>query len=208
MGDPVTTDERAVAACFDRCAAQGGLGVFEPEEEGRVRAIEGRWRLRPGERVLEVGCGTGRLTERIASAVAPHGAVVAFDLSLGMLANARRRLARSAVGLAGASASRLPWPDRSFDRVLLFCVLPHLVDHAAAFAEVARVLRPAGSLWIDHLADRSAVNSFHRGLGGELAEHLIPPEPVLLDWLELAGLDVLALGDGPVGFHARATRRA
>lgn len=205
MGDALSARERGVARWFDRCAANGDLAGFEPDERPKVQKLLSRWRLAPGERVLEVGCGSGRLSELLLPRVSPGGMVAAFDVSLAMLAVARRRCAGGAA-LVRASVSRLPWPGGCFDRAMLFCVLPHLADPAAAFVEIARVLRVGGEVWVDHLADRTAVNAFHRALGGEVADHLIPPEPVLLDWMELAGLDVLELGDGPAGFRARARR--
>ena len=202
----IDLNERSSIAYFDRCAANGALAEFEPEELARLEAVVERWRLEPGERVLEVGCGSGRLTCMVAPRIAPGGELIAFDVSLGMMIAARRRLPTLEARLARASVSRLPFAPGTFDRVLCFCVLPHLLEPARAFAELHRVLRPGGTLWIDHLADRADVNAFHRSLGGELAEHLIPPDPVVWGLLEGAGFEVVEVGDGPTGYRALGLR--
>jgi ubiquinone/menaquinone biosynthesis C-methylase UbiE len=90
-----------------------------------------------GKRVLEVGCGTGLLLERIA----PHAQrAVGVDLSTGMLAHARAR----GLDVVEASATALPFPDHSFDVVYSFKVLAHVPDLRRALAEVQRVLVPGG----------------------------------------------------------------
>ncbi len=199
-------DERPSIEYFDRCAANGVLAEFEPEELERLETLVERWRLAPGERVLEVGCGSGRLTRLVAPRVAPGGELVAFDVSLGMMAATRRRRVPPGAWLARASVLRLPFAEGTFDRALCFCVLPHLLEPGRAMVELHRVLRPGGTLWIDHLADRADINAFHRSLGGELAEHLIPPNPVVWGLLESAGFEVVEIGDGPAGYRGLALR--
>jgi len=93
--------------------------------------------LARGGSVLEVGCGTGLILERLAK-VADRA--VGVDLSPGMLAGARER------GLSGAlaSATALPFADDSFDLAVSFKVLAHVSDIAGALAEMVRVVRPGG----------------------------------------------------------------
>jgi ubiquinone/menaquinone biosynthesis C-methylase UbiE len=94
-----------------------------------------RW-LRGG-RVLEVGCGTGQILARVRG-FAPGA--VGVDLSGGMLARARAR----GLAVGQASATRLPFRDRSFDLVYSFKVLPHIPDLPGALAEILRVLDDGG----------------------------------------------------------------
>jgi SAM-dependent methyltransferase len=92
-----------------------------------------------GRRVLDVGCGTGRL----AQALAERGAKVwGVDSSPEMLAEARAGAGRR-VGFKLGRAEALPFRDGWFDRAVLRLAV-HLVDRAAAFPELARVLRPGG----------------------------------------------------------------
>ncbi len=87
--------------------------------------------------VLEVGCGTGLILERLAGLA--HRAV-GVDMSRGMLQQARERNLEVVEG----SATALPFPDASFDAVVSFKVLAHIAEIELAMAEVARVLRPGG----------------------------------------------------------------
>jgi demethylmenaquinone methyltransferase/2-methoxy-6-polyprenyl-1,4-benzoquinol methylase len=96
---------------------------------------------RPGERVLDVGAGTGVSTAELAQSGAY---AVGADLSLGMLRAGRR--ARPGVPLLAGDALALPFPDGAFDAVTISFALRNVVDVGAALAELARVTRPGGRL--------------------------------------------------------------
>lgn len=109
--------------------------------------------LRPGERVLDVGTGFGRH----AFEVARRGAqVVALDFAEAEVVTTRNTIAAMVVAgeipedrFAGAlrgDATRLPFPDGSFDAVITSEVLEHIQDDVTALAEMVRVLRPGGRL--------------------------------------------------------------
>lgn len=92
-----------------------------------------------GRDVLEVGCGTGLLLERIAGFARR---AVGLDLSPAMLARARDR----GLDVHEGSATKLPFADASFDVTCSFKVLAHVRDVGLALAEMARVTRPGGVL--------------------------------------------------------------
>jgi len=94
-------------------------------------------RYATGKDVLECGCGTGLLLERMgAFAKTARG----IDLSPGMLEKARAR----GLDVREASITDIPFPDASFDVACSFKVLAHVEDIRAALAEMARVTRPGG----------------------------------------------------------------
>ena len=104
---------------------------------------------RPGQRILDLACGTGTLARAIA-AREPRVEVVGVDGDPEMLARAREKA--PGVRFDEAMAQDLPYEDGSFDAVVTSLFLHHLTRDAkqAALAEVARVLRPGGEL---HVAD-------------------------------------------------------
>jgi ubiquinone/menaquinone biosynthesis C-methylase UbiE len=104
----------------------------------------------PGQRVLDVGCGTGYLASLLAEKVGPAGFVVGLDASGEMIAYAARRHGRANCQFRLGTAESLDLPDEHFDVVVSSLFMHHLPDdlHATALAEMHRVLRPGGTLLI------------------------------------------------------------
>jgi arsenite methyltransferase len=112
------------------------------------RVLDGA-RIAHGDRVLDLGAGTGLLTLGAAGRAGPGGQVVALDFSLDALAHCRGEAGPAgdaAVGCVGGEATRLPFPGRSFDVIVARSVLIYVPDKAAAVAEMSRVLRPGGRI--------------------------------------------------------------
>jgi ubiquinone/menaquinone biosynthesis C-methylase UbiE len=107
-----------------------------------------------GERILEIGPGTGYYTLDIAEWVGVDGKVEIFDIQQEMLDHTMRRAAER--GLANVEpirgdASSLPYEDDSMDAVVLITVLGEIPDREAALREIKRVLRPGGRLVVGEL---------------------------------------------------------
>src|SRR5215207_5193269 len=113
------------------------------------RAMLDRLSLRPGESVIDIGCGPGFLCGDMAVAVAETGTVVGVDISEDLIAFARARNACSWLTYQHGDARALNVPDASFDVAASAQVLEYLDDPDRAIAEMFRVLKPADapSLW-------------------------------------------------------------
>ena len=98
----------------------------------------------PGQRVLDVACGTGALTVAVADRVEAGGAVLGLDANPEMLAVARRK--RADIEWRDGRAESLPFADASFDAVVSQFGLMFFDDRAGALREMTRVLRPGGRL--------------------------------------------------------------
>jgi ubiquinone/menaquinone biosynthesis C-methylase UbiE len=106
----------------------------------------------PGDRVLDVGTGTGVAAAAAHEVVGPDGFVVGADPSLGMLEVGRRT--RPELGLVGASAIDLPFRDAAFQVVLGNFVAAHFTKYQTALFDMLRVLRRGGRLALSSWADK------------------------------------------------------
>jgi ubiquinone/menaquinone biosynthesis C-methylase UbiE len=128
--------------------------MVEPVVPSRHRWLAGLLDAGPGDRVVDLGCGTGASLVHVAPAV-DDGLVVGVDLSAAVLARAAGALAPVA-GAARVMPVRadlkglLPFADAAVDRVFCHNVLECLPDPGALVAEAGRVLRPGGRLVLAH----------------------------------------------------------
>jgi trans-aconitate 2-methyltransferase len=121
--------------------------ISAPHAAMGAPALE-RLDLRGDERVLDAGCGSGRLTERLLERL-PHGGVIALDGSASMLAEAARRLSGfgKRVSFVHADLGDPPLPiEGTVDAILSTATFHWVLDHDALFAGLAAVLRPDGQL--------------------------------------------------------------
>lgn len=127
------------AAHYDRVAA--------PMTARGTQMVE-RLPLRGDETVLDLGCGTGRVTGRLRERL-PHGEVVAVDASAAMLAAARARLAAGGRVRFVRADVGAPLPLPAADAALSTSALHWVPDHPALFRRLAAALRPGGHLALD-----------------------------------------------------------
>jgi ubiquinone/menaquinone biosynthesis C-methylase UbiE len=136
----VTRDNRgyydAFAAGYDRDRDRGYHRLVDDLEAEVARPYV------TGRHVLEAGCGTGLLLDRLAQ---DASGVVGVDLSRGMVSRALER----GHPVVQADLAALPFADASFDAVASFKVLAHVPEPRRAIAELGRVLRPGGHLVLE-----------------------------------------------------------
>ena len=181
-------------------------------EQGFCRSAPWRWVARhivlpwalQGEQlsgeVLEIGSGSGAMAAELLRRF-PDVRLTATDYDASMVDVARDRLGEfgDRVDAKQADATRLPFPDESFDAVVSFIMLHHVIEWEKAFAEAVRVLRPGGRLLGFDLLDSRSTNWFHRA---ERSPHrMMRWDELRRQTQELPLLGVLNSGVG--GFTAR-----
>jgi ubiquinone/menaquinone biosynthesis C-methylase UbiE len=133
--------------------------------EGRFREKQLKLaRLQPGERVLDVGCGTGTLAIAAKKHVGPSGTVTGVDPAAEMIERAIAKARRSGADVAfrTAAAEDLPYANGTFDVVLSSLMLHHLPSEIrrAGVKEMRRVLKPGGRLLAIDFGPRSGKRGF------------------------------------------------
>ncbi|NNN30420.1 methyltransferase domain-containing protein [Streptomyces sp. S3(2020)] len=156
--------------------------------------------LRPGQRAMDVGCGSGRALPALRAQVGAEGVVLGADLTPAMLTDAARR---GRTGLLLADACRLPLPAGVLDGIFSAGLINHVPDPPTALREWARVTASDGVLLLFHpsgRAERAARHGRPLDPADPLAEENLRPA------LETAGWGLDCYEDAPHHFLARAIR--
>jgi ubiquinone/menaquinone biosynthesis C-methylase UbiE len=164
--------------------------------EGRFREKQlGLARLQPGERVLDVGCGTGTLAIAAKKHVGATGTVTGIDPAAEMVERAMRKAERASADVAfrTAAAEDLPFANGTFDVVLSSMMLHHLPKETrrAGVAEMKRVLKPGGRLLA---IDFGRPSGAKRGFLAHIHGHGGVDTSALIALVSDAGFEVAASG--------------
>ncbi|MFE4370841.1 class I SAM-dependent methyltransferase [Streptomyces sp. NPDC056835] len=159
--------------------------------------------LRPGDAVLDAGCGTGRALPPLRDAVGARGTVLGVDLTLQMLDAAVRAGRRAAGRLLLADVSRLPVRTAVLDAVFGAGLIAHLPQPDENLRELARVVRPGGRLALFHPIGRAALAARQ---GRRITDEDLRAEPNLRPLLAGSGWRLESYTDEDSRFLALAVR--
>ncbi|MET7365804.1 methyltransferase domain-containing protein [Streptomyces sp. NPDC005566] len=176
-------DDHAHVQDFFSVRAAGWDSRFPDDGPAYAAAVD-TLGLRPGDAVLDAGCGTGRALPHLRDAVGPGGKVLGADLTPAML-DAAVRAGRAASGdLLVADAARLPVRGGALDAVFAAGLISHLTHPGEGLRELARVVRPGGRLALFHPIGRAALAARH---GRSISDADLRAEPHLGPLLAHAG---------------------
>jgi demethylmenaquinone methyltransferase/2-methoxy-6-polyprenyl-1,4-benzoquinol methylase len=181
--------------------------AFGPGEMAKIERMLRQANLSEGMRVIEPGCGTGRLTTILAERVGPTGFVLALDISPKMICAARSGMAlRDNASLRCAAIEDCPLDPEGFDVVVCHSVLPHFDNKLTAVAHMASALKKGGKFIVFHFMNSACVNDLHRKAHPTVMDDFLPTETKMREILEAAGLQVDLLSDDDSGYLLSATR--
>ncbi|MFJ6503743.1 class I SAM-dependent methyltransferase [Streptomyces sp. NBC_01281] len=175
-----------------------------PDDGPAYEAAVSDMGLRPGDRVLDAGCGTGRALPPLKAVVGASGVVVGADLTWAML-EAAVRAGRDRDGrLLLTDVAALPLRSESLDAVFAAGLVAHLPNPADNLRELARVVRPGGTLALFHPIGRAALAARQ---GRQLTPEDLRAESNLGPLLTDSGWDMTSYADEDARFLALAVRR-
>lgn len=175
-----------------------------PDDGPSYTAAVGQLGLRPGDAVLDAGCGTGRALPALRAVVGPRGTVLGVDLTPAMLEAAAQAGRTESGVLIRADVAQLPLRDGALDAVFGAGLISHLARPGADTAELARVVRPGGVLALFHPIGRAALAARH---GRTLTGDDLRAEPRLRALLAGSGWRLDSYTDQDDRFLALAVRR-
>lgn len=182
--------------------ATDDYGPDERKKLDRLFAIAGPL---TGLKLLEPGCGTGRLTELLVQAIGTLGYVVAVDISLYMVAHARMKLSGyDNVEIHLGSMEEKTGFGNYFDMAICHQVFPHFADKENALAKIRSMLKPGGQLVISHFISSAEINEVHRKAGSAVANDFMPPPEDMQRMLGHCGFEIENWLDDSEGYLLKA----
>ena len=161
--------------------------------------------INQGEKILDVGCGTGILLPLLKEKTGTEGTVIALDFSANMLKKAQEKFGEK-FQYVQADVENMPLEDFYFNKIIIFNSFPHFSNKKSALSEIRRVLKPGGSLLIAHDTSRKRVNSFHRKVGGAVKNDVIPNDRKMIELFKKAGFAKIKISNTQNFYSLFATK--
>ncbi|MGB9765548.1 MAG: class I SAM-dependent methyltransferase [Candidatus Saccharicenans sp.] len=184
---------------FDRVAEVWEEEHRTAEPNHNLCRILQRMELKPGQVVLDAGCGTGRLAPFILKKIGPEGKLIAVDVSANMLKIARQKFNYHNLIFYQADVCELE-VSGLFDQVICLCLLPHLPDKELALRSFRKYLKAEGQFIIAHTTSREEVNRYHAQLPEPICCDQLPERPEMIKLLQRTGFTMLELEESDIYF--------
>ncbi|MFH1488602.1 MAG: class I SAM-dependent methyltransferase [Pseudomonadota bacterium] len=202
-------DYKAKVNYFDENVdAAWAAAEYGPDEMDKLaRLFEHTGSLR-GFKILEPGCGTGRLTAILSDRVGKDGSVVALDISPKMVDKAKAgTAARDNVEIHLSPMEAFPLERDTYDLILCHQVFPHFEDKDKVLTSLLRSLKPEGRLIVIHFINFEEINDRHRKAGTAVEMDQMPGENEMRLFFGNAGLHISFIVDDDLGYFLSASRK-
>jgi ubiquinone/menaquinone biosynthesis C-methylase UbiE len=155
--------------------------------------------LKPGDRVLDAGCGSGVLVPMVLERITQTGILYELDFAERMIEANRKLHKENNIRFIVADAAEAPLDHDSCDIVLCFACFPHFHDKERAMGTLLRLLRQGGVLVVAHLDSSEGIRKHHQSCHAVMQDHL-PVESEMRALFKRASLDIQVFIDEP-GFY-------
>ena len=177
------------------------------QDNYKLEQMLDRLEINPGERVLDVGSGTGIFLPYLLRRIGPGGELVALDYAEEMLKVSHRKYPDENIRHLQADIASLPLDEGLFDIVICYSCFPHFPDKVEALREMYRVTGEHGRLFICHTSSRDYINEMHRSIAAVEDAHF-PDEDTMRELLSGAGYTSIRIEDGTDSYLASARKES
>lgn len=161
-----------------------------------LKALVPRFNLASGQKVLDLGTGTGVLIPYLVRAVGPSGLIVAVDFAEKMVEICRSKYSGlSNVKIELANVEELDFPQDYFDAITCFGLFPHIENKQRALFKMNGVLKLGGKLIIAHALSSHEMKVHHHNVSSAVANDVMPRDKEMKRLLERAGFVLAHIED-------------
>lgn len=161
--------------------------------------------LKPGDHVLDAGCGTGVLAPFILDHITETGILYEMDYAEKMIEVNRSRHEGDNIRFIVSDAENVPLDDASCDVVICFSCFPHFQDKEKAALALSRILKPGGIFAVSHFDSSEGIKKHHASCHAVMHDHL-PREAAMRALLQTTGLGIDVFIDEPGFYCIMATK--
>jgi ubiquinone/menaquinone biosynthesis C-methylase UbiE len=183
---------------FDNAAETWDERFLTPKLSSFLEKLVPQFGLEAGQKVLDVGTGTGILIPYLSRAVGPSGSVTAIDYSENMVQICRTKHSHlKNVTIELKNIEETVFPAESFDAVICFGVFPHLDNKEKALQNINRILKTGGKLVIAHALSSEELKAHHNSASSAVMHDVLPEEAEMKQLLEQTGFTEISIRDEP-----------
>ncbi len=172
----------------------------------KLRYLADRLCIKPGDKILDVGSGTGIFLPFLAEKTGSYCNVFAMDIAENMLLESSKKHKGKATTYIQADISRSPFKSDYFDAIICYSSFPHFADKGASISEIWRILKSGGTFSICHTSSRLEINALHASKV-EVCRDLLPDDCELFGMLRGAGFEDTIVEDKNEYYFAAAQKR-
>lgn len=175
------------------------------KDNRKLEQMAARLDIKPGATVLDIGTGTGVFLPYLTKAAGGSGRIVALDIAVKMLLQAKAKDVSGNIDYVCASVEDLPLEDCVCDASVCYSSLPHFRNKVKALQQVRRVLKDGGWLYVCHTSGREMINRIHTGVT-VLRHDLLPDAGEMYSLMIMMGYTQVLVDDKEDSYFARARK--